>query len=302
MKKIESILGLPVVDISTGEQTGKVKDVLVNSEKGSLDFVVIGVETENLITKVISALDIIGIGEYALTIQTSSVIRELNKTSEAINLMQSNIKVKNTRVMTRKGSLIGLTGDIYVDEDNKCQITGIEFKTDEGMPIIGILPAECVITYGKNLIIVDDDSEQQLTDSIEGIEIAVKPDTVMEKAYDQTGIYEETEAVENTSDGEGFQDTYGDDQSAATLEEDYGQESDKEDESLEEEGDNSSTSAADLFEQRQRQYLVGRKASKTISDNSGEVIVREGMIINNEIIDEAKSKGKLVELVMNNRA
>jgi hypothetical protein len=60
--------------------------------------------------------------------------------------------------------------------------------------------------------------------------------------------------------------------------------------------------ASILFEQRQRQYLNGRYATKTITDNFGNVIVSEGMQINDRIIDEAKAQGKLVELVMNNRA
>jgi hypothetical protein len=60
--------------------------------------------------------------------------------------------------------------------------------------------------------------------------------------------------------------------------------------------------AASLFEQRQKQYLNGRRATKTIADNSGNIIISEGMVINHEIIDVAKTAGKLIELVMNNKA
>ncbi len=60
--------------------------------------------------------------------------------------------------------------------------------------------------------------------------------------------------------------------------------------------------AAILFEQRQRQYLKGRSSTKTITDSLGNVIIAEGMIIDDSVIDEAKAKGKLIELVMNNRA
>lgn len=66
----------------------------------------------------------------------------------------------------------------------------------------------------------------------------------------------------------------------------------------EETGDNASM----LFEQRQRQYLKGRYATRSIVDNMGNVIIDEGMQIDDAVIDEAKSKGKLIELVMNNRA
>lgn len=60
--------------------------------------------------------------------------------------------------------------------------------------------------------------------------------------------------------------------------------------------------AAVLFEQRQRQYLNGRRATKTIVDSTGSVIISEGMLIDDQVIDEVKLKGKLIELVMNNRA
>jgi hypothetical protein len=60
--------------------------------------------------------------------------------------------------------------------------------------------------------------------------------------------------------------------------------------------------ASVLFEQRQRQYLKGRYATRTITDSEGNVIISEGMQIDDAVIDEAKKKGRLVELVMNNRA
>jgi len=62
------------------------------------------------------------------------------------------------------------------------------------------------------------------------------------------------------------------------------------------------TSTQSLFEQRQRQYLKGRKATKTITDNVGKVIVDSGDIISEDIIDIAKNNGRLIELVMNNKA
>ena len=57
-----------------------------------------------------------------------------------------------------------------------------------------------------------------------------------------------------------------------------------------------------FFEQRQRQYLRGRYATKTIYDNAGNIIVSEGMQIDDKVIDEAKAKNKLIELVINNKA
>ncbi|OPZ83057.1 MAG: hypothetical protein BWY74_04522 [Firmicutes bacterium ADurb.Bin419] len=62
------------------------------------------------------------------------------------------------------------------------------------------------------------------------------------------------------------------------------------------------SSAASLFEQRQKQYLNGRKATKTITSNSGTVIISEGSTITDDVIEIAKENGKLIELVMNNKS
>ena len=64
----------------------------------------------------------------------------------------------------------------------------------------------------------------------------------------------------------------------------------------------SSNHASSLFEQRQKRYLSGRKATKTILNPSGSIIVNEGSIITDELIEIAKNNGKLIELVMNNKA
>jgi hypothetical protein len=55
----------------------------------------------------------------------------------------------------------------------------------------------------------------------------------------------------------------------------------------------------ELFEARQRQYLLGKKASKVIIGNGGKVIVGEGEIITNDIIERAVSEDKYIELTMN---
>ena len=56
---------------------------------------------------------------------------------------------------------------------------------------------------------------------------------------------------------------------------------------------------AQAFEQRQRQYLVGKKVTKTIYTSDGRVIINNGDIITEQLINEVKANGKLIELVMN---
>jgi len=53
------------------------------------------------------------------------------------------------------------------------------------------------------------------------------------------------------------------------------------------------------FDDKQRKYLLGKKATKKIESDSGVVIVDSGSEITEEVIQKAKLAGKFVELSMN---
>lgn len=58
-------------------------------------------------------------------------------------------------------------------------------------------------------------------------------------------------------------------------------------------------SSAKLFEEKQRQFLIGRRAKKTILDSSGNVLVEEGQAITKEILDKVTDKNKIIEITIN---
>jgi len=60
-----------------------------------------------------------------------------------------------------------------------------------------------------------------------------------------------------------------------------------------------SKSSAKLFEEKQRQFLIGRRAKKTILDSSGNVLVEEGQAITKEILDKVTDKNKIIEITIN---
>ncbi|MFZ5596040.1 MAG: PRC-barrel domain-containing protein [Bacillota bacterium] len=59
------------------------------------------------------------------------------------------------------------------------------------------------------------------------------------------------------------------------------------------------TNPVEIFEAKQRQYLAGKKASKRITGPSGQVIVEEGAVITEDVIEKALSLDKYIELTMN---
>lgn len=378
MKKTQEILGLPIISISDGMEVGKVKSIIINADKGAIDYIVVDSGIQILSAKIIPTDNILGVGEYALTIENDGSINDISKIPAAIDLLQKNIQVKGTKVLTKKGRLIGEIGDIYVDENECCKITGLEYIADITQKRIRIIPRESVVTFGKNLVVVTDDVENALLDRAtqlspagESVEaekknpvnliaveeakisdsqqenstsfgnVLVKTDNLI--ATDGEALYKEIEmpvdaetaedVVENEVgtlsslqvEDESDEDSGIFDEIADTIIEEVTDEVTYQIKEVRDEGfypavediaqtvetkteaaaapvPQQDNSAASLFEQKQRQYLKGRRATKTISDNSGNTIVTEGMIISDELIDIAKINGKLIELVMNNKA
>jgi|LSQX01.2.fsa_nt_gb uncharacterized protein YrrD len=297
MKKSEKILGYPVIDISSGEKLGRVKDFIFNGDSGTVDYLVVENDTGAFMAKVVSTADILGIGEYAVTIGSENAVKDLNSTVDAVRLSKKDIKIKDTDILTKKGTIIGQTGDLYIDEDDNCKIIGLEFISNESAEETEsrmVLPAGSVITYGRDLIIVEEDALSKLKHEEELLNSGEKPQFDYSRTADVSGngfAQDYAFAEDEASTAQNFE-------SGADLPpEDYSEET-EESPPVE---TKQPESAAELFEQRQRQYLVGRRATRTIVDAQGNVIVNEGMIINNEIITEAKKSGKLVELIMNNR-
>ncbi len=291
MKKTQKILGLPIISISDGLEVGKVKSIIINADKGAIDYIVVDSGIQIFSARVIPTEDVLGIGEYALTIENEAAITDISRIPAAIQLLQNDIRVKGTKVLTKKGRLVGEIGDIYIDDNDNCKITGLEFIADITQKKISLIPRDTVITFGKNLTVVKEDIEASLLDTPEqlGADVVLHEFEKKNNPYiDEIGglTFNEAASLNETTNAEELPYFENTNVEPATSEEASGT------------GDNASI----LFEQRQRQYLNGRYATRTISDNMGNIIVAEGTQINDTIIDEAKSKGKLVELVMNNRA
>lgn len=289
MKKSQQIIGLPIISISEGNEVGKVKNIVINADRGTIDYFVVDSGIQVLSTRVIPTANVLGIGEYAMTILNPEAISDISKLPDAIDMLQKNITVKDTKVLTKKGSLIGETGDIYVNVNKQCSIAGVEYIADITQKKIRIIPRESVITFGKTLMVVEDDVQNRLLD--DPSELAAMNGIELEKKNDG----------ELPVTGDLFEESPADEELVLDLMEaesaDVSEPSEPEVASQEQK-----STAAELFEERQRNYLKGRKATKNIADNQGMIFIRAGETITDSVLDRAKSSGKLIELVMNNEA
>ncbi|MCA1036409.1 MULTISPECIES: PRC-barrel domain-containing protein [Bacillaceae] len=154
MKTSLQITGLPIISISDGQQVGKVKSLVINPEKGSIDFLTIEHEDWQVSVKAIPFKKVVGIGEYAVTVESDNAVIDLNEIPIANQLVNKKIRITNTKVMTRKGELIGEISEFYVDDETG-NILGMDIKSGGSEQI---LRSDFVLTYGKDIVIVKEDA------------------------------------------------------------------------------------------------------------------------------------------------
>jgi uncharacterized protein YrrD len=154
LKTSLQITGLPIISISDGQQVGKVKSLVINPEKGSIDFLTIEHEDWQVSVKAIPFKKVVGIGEYAVTVESDNAVIDLNEIPIANQLVNKKIRITNTKVMTRKGELIGEISEFYVDDETG-NILGMDIKSGGSEQI---LRSDFVLTYGKDIVIVKEDA------------------------------------------------------------------------------------------------------------------------------------------------
>ena len=88
MKKSQQIIGLPIISISEGNEVGKVKNIVINADRGTIDYFVVDSGIQVLSTRVIPTANVLGIGEYAMTILNPEAISDISKLPDAIDMLQ----------------------------------------------------------------------------------------------------------------------------------------------------------------------------------------------------------------------
>jgi len=280
MKRSEELIGLSLISIEDGKEVGRVSDLVVNPEEGTVEYLIINNGLRYLGTRVLPFKKVEGVGEDAVTVQSSSSVVELGDEPDIANLLEKNVRVKGTKVLTKKGKLIGTVSEFIVDDENEGKITGCEVTPVDGSGSLGVIPSDKVITFGFDVLIISEESGGGTPPHPAG-----QAGSGEQKAETVTNPAAQDKPSQPVSQQAESQQQAGKQQSQAEAKAQRDEQS----------------QAAKLFEERQREYLMGRKVSKQIDTDSGEVIAREGDPVTKELLDKAKAAGKFTELSMNTK-
>lgn len=287
MKKSEELLGLSVISIEDGKEIGRVSDLIINPSKGIVEYLIIDNGLKYLGFKVLPFKQVEGVGEYAVTVQSSSAVIDMSDEPGINELLEKDVRIKGTKVLTRKGQLVGTVNEFLVDEDEDGKISGCKIKLVNNENTISTVDSEQIITFGKDVLVINE------------IPGNGQPDGPDENKTANTSLTEQKQNNEEIN----MQQTVTTQQvTNIPPQQSNNQENVQGTKPQAEEAKQEVSEAAKLFEQRQRQYLVGRKVSKRIENDKGEIIAEEGQVITNELIDKVKANGKFAELSMNTKA
>jgi len=280
MKKSKEIIGAPVISISEGMQIGTVKGLIVNPQQKNVEFLLLDEPEAGKDLKGLSFRSAEGIGEFAVTVEDKNVIVDIMKIGILKELVQKGIQVLGTKVVTRKGTYLGDVVEFSVDTTSgELAEVFYQGKGEEEQS----LKARSIITIGKEVLIVEEESEAKTL-----------------RAEDSSPINKDTGNFKE-----------GDDRSAGmveapvadTIKSDFAARSSAAERDMlvsEPKGD---LDPAEIFVQRQRQYLIGKTLLKDLKMDDGEVLAWENQVITEELFDRVYRLGaqKLMELAMSVR-
>ena len=310
MKPTKEIIGLRIISISDGTQVGVVKDIVINPQMKSLDFMIIDQAADYFGAKVIAFTDILGLGEFAVTISDPEVIQDVAQNIEAQNLLKQDIRVLGTKVLTKKGQLIGEVKEILIDAETG-HIFACLYENDDQMHEVRV---EQVITLGKELLIVEGEStvqDQRIMETSSENQIPIQdvtPDIIEEidfaEEIDLVGAVDFAEEIDlvGTVDSSEEIDLVGTVDSSeeidlartvnSTKELDAAKNVNYVEELVYAE---EKETGFNLFEQRQLQYFIGKRVEKDIILDNTEIL-RAGERITPEIVTHIITRSTLMEV------
>lgn len=279
MKPTREIIGLRIISISDGIQVGVVKDLVINPHAKTLAFIIVDQPTDYLGAKVIAFKDILGLGEFAITVPNPEVVQDVAQNAEAHNLLKQDIRVLGTNVLTKKGQLIGEVKEILIDEETG-RIAACLYEADDETHEIG---AEQIITLGKELLIIEGVSFHSYEEVTQlNIEEPVQKPNEMDLVLETEPALELDSLEEINSLPElNF-----------TSELDLVREPDP---VIEPEPVGEPEPGFNLFEQRQLQYFIDKMVEKDIILDNGEIL-RAGERITPNVVTQIKTRSTLMEV------
>ena len=309
MKKSVEILGLPIISITEGRELGVSKTLLIDAKNGTVAAITIEDADWYRGVKLIPYESVIAIGDDAVTITNSENILTLDAAGDYEALLDDNIRIIDTKAITKSGTIQGKVTELYIGDDGKiekCEITAPDGTTSD-------IATDQISIFGKQVTVIDPTGEKKNNVMHKAPEApkAAAPAVPAAPAEPEAPKAEEAPQTPEAPKAA---------EPAVKAEEAPKAEAPKEEVKPEPKkeapkaapapkaepkkeapkADAAKQAAADkASEERHRRFLLGKKAARDIKMDNGIVIVEAGQDITEEVLQKAKLANKFIELSMN---
>jgi uncharacterized protein YrrD len=161
MRNTNQIIGFPIISIMDGSKVGTAKGLIINAEQRSVDFLTIQHEDWQVSEKAVPFKKVIGIGDFAVTIDSANSIIDLTEIPIAHEMVAKKLKIIGAKVITRKGELLGEVIEYHIDEENG-RILSLQVKDGKTAGVEHSLSSEYIMTLGKDIIVVSEEAVNSL--------------------------------------------------------------------------------------------------------------------------------------------
>ena len=301
MKKSVEILGLPIISITEGRELGVSKTLLIDAKNGTIAAITIEDADWYRGVKLIPYESVIAIGDDAVTITNSENILTLDAAGDYEALLDENIRIIDTKAITKSGTIQGKVTELYIGDDGKiekCEITAPDGTTSD-------IATDQISIFGKQVTVIDPTGEKKnnvMPSALEAPKAApaepVAPKVeAAPKAPEAPKAAEPAKAAEAPKTEAPKEEVKPEPKKEAPKAAPAPKAEPKKEAPK---ADAAKQAAADkASEERHRRFLLGKKAARDIKMDNGIVIVEAGQDITEEVLQKAKLANKFIELSMN---
>lgn len=270
MKKSVEILGLSIISITEGIEIGTAQALVIDGAQHAVVAVAFDDGKWYKEAKLLPFADILGIGESAITIESASKTLALEAAPDLEKLLDADVSVVGTRVLTKGGQWKGIVAEMTIDDAGHIVSLDVENDMDGGIETVD---TDCVYSFTREVTVLNDEvkvvaaaPEQKVAPVVEAPKAAPAP----AKGEEPAVVVEEPAAAPTPE---------------PVIEKASAPEA-------------AAADAAQKVEEKSKRFMIGKKASRKIQTENGLLIVDQGGEITEEVIQKAKLANKFVELTM----
>jgi uncharacterized protein YrrD len=256
MRRGSDIIGKPLVSLASGKKFRGIRDVLFDQEENRLLGFLIHEGGWFSDAQFVPLGNVHAIGPDALVIKSADAVVRANRVPHISSILARNNVLKGTRMMTTDGYYLGTIVDLYYDDDGRIEgydvSGGILADIYNGRSFV---PAPKTLRIGRDIAFVPPDTLNFLEEQVGGVRAAAArvAEDVREKSRVAAGRARETTLV-----------------ASQRLK----------------------AAGEDLAAKQAIDQAMGRRAREMVRTDNGVVIVAEGQVVGEDVIERAHAHNR----------